>query len=174
MNRRQMIIALILCILLLIITYTPTNAKDIDYPRVYNVDMSRDNQEYLFGICLKYNVDPQLMMAIIKTESDFKPDLISKTDDYGLMQINKRNHDWLSKDLGVTDFLNPKQNMLAGVYVISGYIEKYQDYHKALMCYNFGENGAKKHFENGVVQSKYSKKVMENYDKIKFVNEVLD
>lgn len=63
-----------------------------DYPRIYDVPMSRECQEELFKLCLKYDVEPQLVMAIIKTESDFKADTISNTEDYGLMQINKRNH----------------------------------------------------------------------------------
>lgn len=174
MNKREMIFALILSVLLLFGLKYQTNASQVDngYPRIYDVPMSRENQEELFRICLEYDVDPKFILALIKTESNFDPDVISKTNDYGLMQINKRNHEWLSEELGITDFLDPIQNMQAGVYVISGYLKEYPDYHKMLMVYNMGETGASKLFKQGIFQSKYSKKVMENYDSIKFVKEV--
>ena len=35
------------------------------------------------------------------------------------------------------------------------------DYHKALICYNYGSGGAQKHcFSKGIYQTKYSQKVM--------------
>lgn len=62
--------------------------------------------------------------------------------------------------------------MTAGAYVISGYLKEYPDYHQALMVYNMGEVGANRLFMRGVVQSEYSKKVMSNFDNIKFVKEL--
>jgi hypothetical protein len=37
----------------------------------------------------RYDVSPYLILATIKHESNFKKNLISKTNDYGLMQVNK-------------------------------------------------------------------------------------
>lgn len=36
-----------------------------------------------------FNLDKQLVMSIIKVESNFNNDAVSHTNDYGLMQINK-------------------------------------------------------------------------------------
>ena len=85
--------------------------------------LSDDLQEYTYYMCQAYYIDFDFVMALMFTESSFRTDVVSKTNDYGLMQINKMNHEWLSKKLGITDFLDPYQNMKAGCYVLSKLID---------------------------------------------------
>ena len=80
--------------------------------------------------------------------------------EYGLMQINQKNHEWLSNAVGVTDFLDPYQNIQAGIYILGTLFEKYDDPHKVLMAYNMGESGASKLWDQGIYQSKYSQRVI--------------
>lgn len=169
MIKRQMIILTILSGILLVVLTFNVQAKD---KKIYDVPMDYDQQEKLLEICEEYKVDPKLILAIIMTESEFKADVISDANDYGLMQINKVNHKWLSEELGVTDFLDPIQNIKAGVYIVSSYISEYPDVHQLLMIYNMGESGAKKLFKQGIYKSNYSKKVMENFTNIKFIKEI--
>ena len=95
---------------------------------------------------------------------------MSDTDDYGLMQINKVNHSWLNKEYHCGDMLNPYQNIYCGVRLISSYIKEYDgDYNKALMAYNMGQYGARKAWQNGVVSTPYSDRVlslMRNYEEV--------
>lgn len=76
------------------------------------------------------------------------------------MQINQKNHEWLSNAVGVTDFLDPYQNIQAGIYILGTLFEKYDDPHKVLMAYNMGESGASKLWDQGIYQSKYSQRVI--------------
>jgi soluble lytic murein transglycosylase-like protein len=101
-------------------------------------------------------------MGLIKTESEFNPNVISETNDYGLMQINKINHKWLSEELGITDFLDPYQNVRAGIYILKDLFDEYEDTSKVLMAYNMGETGAKRLWVRGIYESKYSKEIINN------------
>ena len=101
------------------------------------------------------------MIALIEHESSYTSDLISETDDYGLMQINRQNHEMLSDTLGVQDYLEPHENIIAGCYVLHELFQKYQDTEKVLMAYNFGEYGASVLWEQGIYSSDYSKSILQ-------------
>lgn len=125
-----------------------------------DVDMDEDLQEYVFNLCYCYNIDWTLVMALIEKESQYQSNVVSKTDDYGLMQINKSNFEWLTDVTGVTDFLNAKDNIRCGVFVLRKLFEKYDDPCKVLMAYNMGENGAGKLWDMGIYQTEYSQDVL--------------
>lgn len=86
--------------------------------RVYfDVPLSEDLQDYIFELSDEYDVPASMIVAIIDNESKFDSDEISSTNDYGLMQINKCNHEAVNELLGVTDILDPYENVLAGTYL---------------------------------------------------------
>ena len=124
-------------------------------------DLDKETQEFVYYLCKGYDIDFTLVMAIMQAESSFRPELISKTGDYGLMQINKENHEWITKTIGVTNYLDPKENVRAGCFIIRKLFEKYQKSEMVLMAYHFGEHGAKTLWNEGVYECKYSQTVME-------------
>ena len=97
-------------------------------------------------------------------ESSFRTDVVSDTDDYGLMQINSVNHEKLTENLGITDFTDPYQNIRAGVYILRGLFEKYDDAAKVLMAYNMGDYGASVLWDKGVYSTTYTNKVLAKAD----------
>lgn len=131
----------------------------------YDVPLSETLQEYIILLCEKEKVPVTLVMAMIDQESTFQIELISKTDDYGLMQINSCNHNKFSKLYGITDFLDPYQNVHCGVSIISDYLKKYEDTSYALMCYNMGEYGARQLWDKGIESTSYSRSVLTKMDK---------
>lgn len=134
------------------------------------VDCSLDHiiQDYAFYMCQKYGLEFEMIMAQMKVESDYQIDLISETNDYGLMQINIQNHEWLSVELGITDFLDPYQSIKAGTYVMSLMLDRCNgDYDKALASYNMGYSRANYLWGKGETETNYTKKVHEEYLKIK-------
>ena len=149
-----------------VIKYILTPAEE-EAPTYYDVALSEELQDHLFNECAAYGVEPRLALAVMQTESGFREHLISSTNDYGLMQINKSNHSWLADEIGVVNFLDPYQNITAGVYMLSRYTDRY-DMTKTLMCYNMGEGGASKAWRKGITETKYSKKVIENYNSLEF------
>ena len=120
--------------------------------------LAYDLQEIMQDQCERYGVPYALALAIAEVETHFDPDATSPTSDYGLMQINQCNHEWL-QGLGM-DPLTHAGNIEAGVYIIGGYLDRYGDTERALMAYNCGPSGAQKLWDAGVYQTDYTRKVM--------------
>ena len=120
--------------------------------------LAYDLQEIMQDQCERYGVPYALALAIAEVETHFDPDAVSPTHDYGLMQINQVNHEWL-QGLGM-DPLTHAGNIEAGVYIIGNYLDRYGDTEQALMAYNNGPTGARKLWDAGVYQTDYTRKVM--------------
>ena len=124
--------------------------------------LAYDLQELMQDQCERYGVPYALALAIAEVETHFDPDAVSPTNDYGLMQINQVNHEWL-RGLGM-DPLTHAGNIEAGLYMIGNYLNRYGDTEMALMAYNNGPNGARKLWDAGVYQTDYTRKVMTALD----------
>ena len=137
----------------------------------FDVPLSHSLQNFIYEICADEKVPVALVMAMIEHESGFDPEVVSDTADCGLMQINEINYEWLEEEYRCADMTNPYQNVFCGVKIIGQLIEKYEgDYGKALMCYNMGEYGAKKAWNNGIDSSSYSRKILNLYEKYEEVS----
>lgn len=123
-------------------------------------ELSEDLQEYTYYLCKDYEVDYCFVMGLMFTESAFVADSISITDDYGLMQINACNADYLEDKLGIADLLEPYQNIQAGLYILKGLFEKYGNESLVCMAYNMGEYGASQLWDSGIYSTIYSEKVI--------------
>lgn len=141
-------------------------------PTYYDIPLSKELQLYTYTRCVDYGIPEhyELVLAMMWQESNYTPDIVSATDDYGIMQINACNHEWLSDLLGTTNFLDAYQNIDAGTYIISKMILKYDDEHKALMAYNMGENGAVLNWDAGIYTSSYSREIIAKREAIKSNN----
>ena len=134
----------------------------------YDVPLSHDFQDYIRFLCDSYEVPMDLVIAIMHQESSFRPDVISSTNDYGLMQINKMNHEWLSDTLAVDDFLDPYDNALCGIYILSGHLEKTEgDIAWALLRYNRGATGAYRLRSQGTYTVPHTEKILSLYEMYK-------
>ena len=149
--------------------------SDIFY---FDVPLSHSLQRYIYEICADENVPVTLVYAMIEHESQFNPEIVSKTDDYGLMQINEVNHTWLNEEYRCADMLDPYQNVFCGVKIIGEYVNRYDgDLTKALMAYNMGDYGARKAWENGVKEITYSNTIlglMQNYEEVLQMQRVIE
>lgn len=136
---------------------------------LFDVPLSDSLQRYIYEICADENVPVTLVMAMIEHESGFDPEAVSPADDYGLMQINAVNHEWLKEEYRCADMMNPYQNVFCGISIISSYIDKYGELDKALMAYNMGNYGAQKAWKNGVTSIAYSEEIlslMKEYEEV--------
>jgi len=90
----------------------------------------------------RYNVSVNLLKAIAKAESNFKPDAVSKAGAQGIMQLMPGT----AKELGVKDAFDPEQNIMGGAKYISDLLKRYNgDTKLALAAYNAGMGNVKKY-----------------------------
>lgn len=138
-------------------------------PPIYNIPLSAALQRYTYYMCDEYGIADyyELALAVMWQESNFTTDLISSTNDYGIMQINYCNYSWLNETLGVDNLLDTYQNINAGTYMLAKLLYKYNDMHRALMAYNMGEAGARSLWAAGIYSSSYSRSVAAKLNELK-------
>lgn len=127
-----------------------------------DIALSPELQDYTRSVCRDYGVPFELALAVMQTESSYRPDAVNGQS-YGLMQVHKINWPRLAGILGIDDFIEPKNNILAGVYMLSELIGKYGEYEAVLLCYNKGEAGARRCWEKEIFSTAYSDKVLKIY-----------
>jgi len=86
-------------------------------------------------VSARYNVDAKLVQAVMKAESNFDPKAVSSAGALGLMQLMPET----AASLGVTDALDPHQNIEGGVRLLSQLLSMYNgDVELAVAGYNAG------------------------------------
>ncbi|MDL2233940.1 transglycosylase SLT domain-containing protein [Ruminococcaceae bacterium OttesenSCG-928-L11] len=121
------------------------------------IPLSRELQEYTYEQCQENGLDYELVLAVMWRESRFQTSAVNinrnGTQDSGIMQINDVNKTWLSKELGITDLMDPKQNIAAGTAMLGRFTAKYGE-HNALLAYQYGEAGMQRKLKQGVTTNK--------------------
>ena len=106
----------------------------------------------------KFNLDKALVYAVIKTESDFDKNAVSKSGAIGLMQILPNTAKWIASELDedYTDeklFL-PEINVKYGCFYLNYLFEKFEDTNIVICAYNAGEGKVLDWIENGKLNEK--------------------
>ena len=113
----------------------------------------------------EFGVDPDLVRAVIKQESGWKPKAVSPVGAQGLMQLMPKT----AKGLGVTDSFDIRQNIRGGTKLLGQLLRQYNgDVEKALAAYNAGSARANQGRSKWPKETKqYVPAVLSHYKNIK-------
>ena len=89
----------------------------------------------IYGEAMKNDLPPELIAAIVESESDFHADLVSNKNAQGLMQIMPET----GRLMGCKDPFNPRTNIAAGTKYFRYLMNRFGDERLALAAYNAGE-----------------------------------
>ncbi len=90
--------------------------------------------EIIFREARRNNLPPELVAAIVHTESDFRPKLVSNKSAQGLMQIVPDT----ARILGMRNPFDPEENVAAGTKYLRYLLNRYNNETMALAAYNAG------------------------------------
>ncbi len=133
----------------------------IAYPNKYRDEIN--------SACNEFGVDENLVRAVIRTESKYRPDAQSHAGAVGLMQIMPSTALWLAEKTGspesATRLREPSENIRLGTAYLKYLTDKYS-LEDALAAYNAGEGNlmrwkGEKREEYGFKETReYVKKVL--------------
>lgn len=95
----------------------------------------KDYEATILEASRRFKVELHLIKAVIKAESNFDHDAVSRKGAKGLMQLMPRT----AEDMDVGDALNPEENILGGTRYLSLLLKRFKnDKVLALAAYNAG------------------------------------
>jgi len=103
----------------------------------------RDHVPYgaiIFREARRYDLPPELVAAMVHTESDFRSTLVSHRSAQGLMQIVPDT----ARTLGMVDPFDPEQNIAAGTKYFRYLLDRFDNESMALAAYNAGEGNVER------------------------------
>lgn len=152
-NKKLIIFIIIIIIIFIFLGLYKNDILKLIYPKKYSDIISNYSQ--------KYNVDENLIFAVIKAESNFKNEAVSHKGAIGVMQIMKETGEEIAKTIGLNldagsieeELGNLDNNINIGTKYLSNLLEKYQNEEVALAAYNAGIGTVDNWIEKGIIQS---------------------
>jgi soluble lytic murein transglycosylase-like protein len=129
--------------------------------------------------CAKRNLDPMLVLAVIKVESGFRNHALSPMGARGIMQIMPETGKFLSDELLRVDgfetptFMpehldDPVLNIKLGVYYLDGLKRQFRNLNLALLAYNLGPGEIQNRLANNIhFSDDYAAMVLDAYHQYK-------
>ena len=150
-----------LTVLCLLIAAVPTPTRP-DYDGAYPRYSKQEIHRAIAWYAKKYRLDPALLRAVIKTESDFRQHAVSRKGAVGLMQLTPAT----AATLRVNDVYDSIQNIRGGAEQLRHLLNLYQgDLPLALAAYNAGVHRVKEHTVPRIRETRtYVRKVLRYYE----------
>ena len=140
------------------------NNSTLDSKSIYEISKT------IYEEAVKYNFNPLLITAIIKTESTYDPNAISDSYAYGLCQVRRFIAPELAENLGIEwdgaekTLFDPIKNIQIGVYYLSMLNRDFNDLKTAVVAYNQGPYAVQELLTNNQeLPNNYVDKVLDYY-----------
>ena len=114
MNKKVLIFISIIISILVTASIESKGIKKLIYPKKYSVYVEKYSKEY--------NLEENLVYSVIKVESKFKKDAISRKGAKGLMQISDITKNWAIEELDLKeniDIFDPEINIKIGCWYLN-------------------------------------------------------
>lgn len=144
--RHLLALAVILCGLGFIVYFGYRSCQTAYYPEKY--------QSLVTEYARKNALDPALVYAVIRCESDFNPNAVSKIGARGLMQLTPETYWWVQQKLKISPQLSddklyePETNLRCGTYLLAELLSEYANEQTALAAYHAGRATVRKWLAN--------------------------
>lgn len=140
------------------------NNSTLDSKSIYEISKT------IYEESIKYNFNPLLITAIIKTESNFDPEAVSDSYAYGLCQVRRFIAPELAENIGIKwegaekTLFDPVKNIKIGVYYLSMLNRNFNDLKTAIIAYNQGPYNVQERLTNNQeLSDTYVNKVLDYY-----------
>lgn len=148
-NARRVIGLFLLILLVIAGVYGVKSSLSFFYEKNY----PHEYEEYVLKYAKAYDIDPDIVWAVIKTESDFDPNATSNVGARGLMQIMEDTCQWIKTKLDddTTTFeqmYDPETNIRFGSFFISYLYREFGSYETAIAAYHAGRGAAGQWLKN--------------------------
>ena len=154
--------ALTLLCLMIVAVPAPTRP---DYDSAHHRYSKQEISLAIAWYAKKYRLDPALLRAVIKTESDFNQHAVSRKGAVGLMQLTPDT----ATTLRVSDRYDSLQNIRGGAKQLRHLLNLYQgDLPLALAAYNAGVHRVKERKMPRIRETRiYVRKVLQYYERFR-------
>ncbi len=142
----KFIIVLVIIIVIMIIRFNHESYEKIIYPLEY--------EHHILNYSSKYDLDPNLVAAVIMVESSFRKEAVSPKEARGLMQITPDTGRWIADKLNFQAFdkdmlFDPDTNIEFGCWYINNLRQQFgEDITLILAAYNGGRGNVVKWLSN--------------------------
>lgn len=122
---------------------TPGNQPQVFTREISKEAFFRANVPYgqiIYREAKRNNLPPELVAAVVESESDFRVGLVSNKNAQGLMQLVPET----GRLMGAANLFNPEQNIAAGTKYLRYLFDRFGDERTVLAAYNAGEGNIEK------------------------------
>ena len=140
------------------------NNSTLDSKSIYEISKT------IYEESMRYNFNPLLITALIKTESNYDPKAISDSYAYGLCQVRRFIAPELAENIGIEwdgaekTLFDPIKNIKIGVYYLSMLNRNFNDLKTAIIAYNQGPYNVQERLTNNQeLPDNYVSKVLGYY-----------
>ena len=152
-NKKLLIFLAIVVVIIVFLIFVRIPILKIIYPRTYEEVVSIYSEEY--------GVDDNLILALIKAESNFDADAVSNRSAIGLMQLMEetaidvanRNGIELNDENIRQDLCDVYKNVQIGTAYLASLLDRYESREIALAAYNAGIGTVDNWIEKGIIKA---------------------
>jgi soluble lytic murein transglycosylase len=107
------------------------------------LEEKRNLAETIYEACTLFEIDVELVLAVIQTESSFDTRALSHKGAMGLMQVMPRTGWAMSEEMQLEGFdseqlFDYRTNIMLGTYYLKKLLNRYNNLEHALLAYNAG------------------------------------